>query len=167
MIGPLLPLIVIAPLLVAVAWGDLRHMRIPNPLVLAVVAVFALMALIDPPADLLGRVAVALAVLALGFAAFCLRLFGGGDVKMLAALMLFVPVSTLLLFSWVFVAAMLAGIALILGLRQSGRVTARAAAAGWKTFSGQSNRLNRFPMGISIALAGLLHPVVVTVLAAG
>lgn len=161
----LIPLIVIAPILVAVAWGDLRHLRIPNALALAAVAVFVVASLIAPPADLAWRLVVAASVLVLGFAAFCLRLFGGGDVKMLAALMLFIPVPTLMLFSWVFSAAMLAGIALILGLRRSPMLA--GAARGWKGLSPESARLGRFPMGISIALAGLVHPVAVTLLAAG
>lgn len=167
MIVPLMPLIVIAPILLAAGWSDLRHLRIPNALPLAAVAVFAVSTAIAPPADLAWRIVVASAVLLLGFAGFCLRLFGGGDVKMLAALMLFIPVPTLVLFSWVFSAAMLAGIALILGLRRSAAVAALAAGRGWKSLSDESNRLRRFPMGISIALAGLMHPVAVLLLAGG
>ncbi|WP_167852627.1 prepilin peptidase [Pseudotabrizicola sediminis] len=140
----------IAPLLVAMAYSDLNHMRIPNVLCLIALAVFGLAALIAPPDDLVARIVVAGSVFALGFAAFCLRILGGGDVKMLSALLLFVPVPTMPLFALVFSASMLAGIAIVLGLR---RLPA-AHRLGWKSISGSTG----FPMGLSIAMAGLLHP---------
>lgn len=157
--GPLViglfPLFCIAPLLVAAAWCDLRYMRIPNVLSLAAVAVFALAALVVPPDDLAARLTVAVSVFALGFVAFAFRLFGGGDVKLLSALMLFVPFAHLTLFANVFSASMLIGIALILGLRR----VIPAAGIGWVSFQS-----NKFPMGISIALAGLSFPVVALML---
>jgi len=98
----LLPLILLSPLLVQVAWSDLRSMRIPNALSLATVALFVLAALIATPGDLMGRCVMAGSVFAIGFAAFCLRIVGAGDVKFLAALILFVPVQLLPLFGIVF-----------------------------------------------------------------
>ncbi len=147
----MIPLLLIAPLLVAVAYSDLSRMRIPNVLSLVAMAVFGLVAIIATPDDLIARIAVAGTVFVLGFGAFCLRLFGGGDVKMLSALLLFVPVPTMPLFGVVFSASMLAGIAIVLGLR---RIPA-AHRLGWKSISGSTG----FPMGLSIAMAGLLHPV--------
>lgn len=146
----MVPLLLIAPLLVAVAYSDLSRMRIPNALSLVALVVFGLTALLAPPDDLVARVAVAATVFALGFGAFCLRLFGGGDVKMLSALLLFVPLPTMPLFGFVFSASMLAGIAIVLGLR---RIPA-AHRLGWKSISGSTG----FPMGLSIAMAGLIHP---------
>jgi len=146
----LMPLVLVAPLL---AWGavsDLRRMRIPNAVSLVLVAVFAVAAAVAPPDDLLPRVAIAAAVFAAGLLAYLFGLFGGGDVKMLSALLLFVPVPTLLLFAYVFSAAMLVGIAAVLALR---RLPA-ARRSGWKSISGATG----FPMGLSIALAGLAHP---------
>ncbi|OYX42317.1 MAG: hypothetical protein B7Z02_12300 [Rhodobacterales bacterium 32-67-9] len=148
--APMVPLLLIAPLLVAVAYSDLSRMRIPNALSLVAVAVFGLYALIAPPDDLVLRIAVAGTVFVLGFGAFCLGLFGGGDVKMLSALLLFVPTPTMPLFGFVFSASMLAGIAIVLGLR---RLPA-AHRLGWKSISGSTG----FPMGLSIAMAGLVHP---------
>lgn len=153
----LVPLLILAPVLVMVAWSDLRHLRIPNALSLVAIGLFALCAMMAPPADLGLRVGIAGMVFALGFIGFCRGLWGGGDVKFLAALMLFVPVTTLAVFSYVFSASMLAGIALVLGLR---RLPA-ASGFGWKSMSGST----KFPMGLSIAMAGLLHPLVVTLLA--
>lgn len=146
----LLPLAMIAPLLVWGAWSDLRRMRIPNAVSLIAVAVFAATAAVAPPDDLLPRVTIAAAVLGLGFASYLFGLFGGGDVKMLSALFLFVPVSTLPLFAHVFSASMLAGIVIVLALR---RLPA-AHRPGWKSVSGSTG----FPMGLSIAMAGIVHP---------
>ncbi|WP_347312262.1 prepilin peptidase [Defluviimonas sp. SAOS-178_SWC] len=148
--APLIPLLLIAPLLVVVAYADLSRMRIPNVLSLIALAVFGLVAVVAPPDDLLVRIAVAGTIFVLGFGAFCLRLFGGGDVKMLSALLLFVPVPTMPLFGYVFSASMLAGIVIVLGLR---RIPA-AHRLGWKSISGSTG----FPMGLSIAMAGILHP---------
>ncbi|WP_413872611.1 prepilin peptidase [Albidovulum sp.] len=153
----LLPLVMIAPLLAWGAWSDLRRMQIPNALSLAAVAVFAAAAAVAPPDDLLPRVTIAAAVLGIGFASYLFGLFGGGDVKMLSALLLFVPVSTLSLFAYVFSASMLAGILIVLSLR---RLPA-AQGLGWKSISGSTG----FPMGLSIAMAGIAHPAAVALAA--
>ena len=144
------PLILISPLLLAVAYCDLRFMRIPNLLSLLALAFFLAFALIFPSADFLSKIMAAAAVMLLGFIGFCFRLLGGGDVKILSALMLFVPTQSLMLFAFVFSASLLIGIAAILALRK----LPLAAGHRWKSVSGS----NKFPMGISIALAGIAHP---------
>lgn len=159
MIVAFLPLFAIAPLLAAVAYFDLRYMRIPNAISAMALVVFALWAAAFPPADLILRLVCAGVVFAAGFLAFSFRLFGGGDVKILAVLMLFVPVGSLTVFSYVFSAAMIAGILLIVGLRQ----LAVVRRSSWKALGGST----RFPMGISIALAGLCHPFVTMAFAGG
>lgn len=152
----LVPLILISPILVAVAYCDLRFMRIPNVLSVLILAIFVTASLIDPPDDLLARIAVAAAVFGLGFTGFCFRMLGGGDVKVLSALMLFVPLHSLGLFAYIFSAAMLVGIAAILTLRR----LPLAADHRWKSISGST----RFPMGVSIALAGIAHPLIIVAL---
>ncbi len=159
MIAAFAPLFVIAPLLAAVAYFDLRYMRIPNAISLLALAVFALWAAAFPPVDLTLRLLCAGLVFAAGFLAFSFRLLGGGDVKILGVLMLFVPVGSLPVFSYVFSAAMIAGIVLIVGLRQ----LAVIRRSSWKALGGST----RFPMGISIALAGLWHPFATMALAGG
>ncbi len=146
----LLPLVLIAPLLAWGAWSDLTRMKIPNALSLAAVAVFAATAAVAPADDLLPRLAIAAAVLGIGLVSYIFGLFGGGDVKMLSALLLFVPVSTLPLFAYVFSASMLAGITIVLALRR----LPSAHRPGWKSVSGSTG----FPMGLSIAMAGIVHP---------
>lgn len=146
-----LPLLLIAPFLVAVAYFDLRYMRIPNMLSLILLAVFAMVAIVSPPGDVMPRVAVAAAVLAVGIVAFGFRLFGGGDVKVLSALMLFIPVWSIGIFALVFSASLLAGIVAITVMRRI-RVLRHSTWTAFQTVT--------FPMGISIALAGLVHPFV-------
>ncbi|MDW4550600.1 prepilin peptidase [Defluviimonas sp. D31] len=146
----LIPLVLVAPLLVWMAYGDLRFLRIPNLLCIAMVAVFAVAVLVAPPPDLVARLVVAGAIFGLGFVTFCLGLFGGGDVKALSALMLFVPAATLPLFCMVFSASMMIGIAFVLGLR----AIPATGALDWASME----RSRKFPMGVSIAMAGMAHP---------
>jgi prepilin peptidase CpaA len=149
----LLPLILLAPVLAAVAYFDLRYMRIPNALVLIALALFVVSRPILGWPEMGLRLLAGAAVLVTGFVLFAMNLFGGGDAKMMAALMLFVPSGTYTLFGYGFSAAMLAGIGLILLLRTVPVLT----ASGWVSLQQRGT----FPMGISIAMAGLLHPVMV------
>lgn len=147
------PLLLIAPLLIAAAYCDLRFMRIPNSISLILVAVFVVAALLYPPPDVLTRLTAASIVFGLGFTAFGFHLIGAGDVKLLSALVLFIPANGLILFANLFSASLLIGVASILLLRRS----RFAGAPGWKSLSGS----RKFPMGISIALAGLAFPAAV------
>ncbi len=66
------------------AWSDLLRLRIPNPVVLGIAALYPLHVLSAPaPVDWLGGLMVAGVVLAAGFALFALRVIGGGDAKLL------------------------------------------------------------------------------------
>lgn len=151
-----LPLILLAPVLLTVAYFDLRFMRIPDILTLIVLAVFVVTVAVFPPADLWTRVIVAASVFGLGFIGFAFRLIGGGDVKILSALMLVVPTSGIVVFANVFSASMFAGILLVLAIRQVPQIN----SLGWKSFGGS----HKFPMGLSIALAGLSFPLVAMVM---
>lgn len=155
----IVPMLLLAPVLMAVAYFDLRFMRIPNILSLMVLAVFAVAAFFFPPADLLARLVIATSVLLLGFIGFSFRLIGGGDVKILSALMLVVPTSGIVVFANVFSISMFAGIILVLAIRRFPQVN----SLGWKSFGGS----HKFPMGLSIALAGLAFPVVSLVMQGG
>lgn len=146
-----LPLIAAAPLLVAMAFGDFRWMRIPNALVLTMLALFALSAPFTLTLEEVTiRVIVAAVVFLLGFAAFAFNVMAGGDVKGLAALMLFVPTAQLATFGFTFSFAMLVGMGFALGLRHAfGSPDSRFVSLATK---------KGYPMGVSIALAGLLLP---------
>ena len=78
-----------AALLVWAAVTDIRTMRIPNRIVIAIVALYPLWLLTHPaPIDGLWAVTMAAGVLLAGFAAFSAGLIGGGDAKLLAAVSL-------------------------------------------------------------------------------
>jgi prepilin peptidase CpaA len=147
---PILPLVLIGPLLIATILGDLRNLRIPNAYSLIGLAVFAAGVLAWPPQDLISRLIVAVLVFLAGYAGFARGLVGGGDVKILAVLMLFIPVPTLVLFANLLSACLLVGVALVLALR---RIPVEPPA-GWSGIWGGQG----FPMGLSIGMAGLLHP---------
>ena len=144
-----LPLILLIPVLCAVAWNDLRHMRIPNLLVLLALGLFVICMPLLGWTEIAWRLGVAFAVLVLGSIGFALRLVGGGDVKMLAALMLFVPSQTLNGFGYGLALALVLGVVFVLALRAMpfprGGDLAVIRSPG------------KFPMGVSIALAGILH----------
>ena len=136
-------------LLVAVIICDLRLMRLPNLLVLLFVMVFATtVAWTLPLSELVWRVGVALAVLLVGAAANAAKLMGGGDAKIIAALVLFFPRESLLYFAFVFCICMIVGIVGLLVLRRF----LRTKNPTWRGLKDGE----RYPMGLSIGIAGLI-----------
>jgi prepilin peptidase CpaA len=82
--------VVLALLLVA-CYTDLRSLRIPNPVPIAVAGLFLPFAIATEMSvnDVLLHLAAGASVLAAGFAVFAIGLrFGGGDIKLLSALAL-------------------------------------------------------------------------------
>ena len=152
----LFPLILMFPILLAVGYSDLRNMRIPNALSIVAVIIFIATAFMLPLHEVGLRLIASLVTLLIGFVAFALRIFGGGDIKILAALMLFIPSQTLALFAFVISASILVGIGLVMTLRTA----PGAQQSNWKSLQAKA----KFPMGISISLAGLLHPFLVSAL---
>lgn len=153
----LIPLALLSPVLVATAYCDLRHMRIPNALSLIFLTVFLLSAPFLLSGDeVLFRLTTSAAFLAIGFGLFALRLIGGGDVKILSALLLFVPSATISAFMFLFSTTMVLGIALMPLLR----ALPGAGGSGWVSLQPSAG----FPMGISIAMAGLAHPPAMAIL---
>ncbi len=131
------------------AASDLRELRIPNLLSIAAVVLFIGCAPFVAFDEILLRLLSVAAVFAVGFMLFALRILGGGDVKLLSALMLFIPTSSLMAFGYVFSASMLVGIVLIAALRKR----PVRMAEDWASVQ----QPNTLPMGISIAFAGLTH----------
>lgn len=139
----------LAALMAAVIWCDLKFMRLPNLLVLMLVVVFAATVTWKLPLAVLGaRVGVALAVLVLGAMANAAKLLGGGDVKVLAALVLFFPTEQLLAFAFTLCICMIAGIVALVMLRR----ILRGKGATWRGLQEGA----RYPMGLSIGAAGLI-----------
>lgn len=78
------------PLMVLTAWWDLKHLKIPNWLVLGVLATFLITGLWGLPLETFAwRLLYGAIALCLGFGLFALGGIGGGDAKMLAALVPF------------------------------------------------------------------------------
>ena len=148
----LLPLMLFAPVLVFAGASDLTRMRIPNWTSLAAIGLFVLALPILGLDEALWRLAVAGTIFALGLGLWALRMFGAGDVKLLSALLLLVPVAEIALFWQVLSASLLIGLAAVTGLRASGVLR----ATGWTSMRAHG----QFPMGISIALAGVALPLV-------
>lgn len=139
----------LVPLLIAVILYDVRFMRLPNLLALLFAMVFAVtIAWTLPLGELVWRVGVALIVLSIGIAANTAKLLGGGDVKILSALVLFVPRSHLLASAFILCICMIVGIFVLLSLR-------RLLRGVYPTWSGLQEGA-RYPMGISIGMAGLI-----------
>jgi prepilin peptidase CpaA len=146
------PILLIAPLLVLAAYCDLRFLRIPNPVSATLVLFYVVFAILFPPDDLMARMLAVAAVFSTGFLAFAFGLVGAGDVKLLSALLLFVPSDQLILFANIFSASLLIGVTCIVLLRH----VQFQGLAGWKSMS----EPKAFPMGLSIALAGLTFPAI-------
>ena len=145
---PYIGLLAIAPILVYAAYSDLRQLRIPNWTSIVMLAVFAILLPTLPMSEILDRVLLALIVLSLGFVLFAVNALGAGDVKLLSALVLFVPSGQVALFFLIFSPALLLGIVAICLMRAH----PPARMAGWQSIVTPA----AFPMGISIALTGLV-----------
>lgn len=141
-----LPSLMIAPVLVWIAWTDLRLMRISNAAVLAAMTIFVLTVPLIGWSEAALRLVVALAVFAAGFALFAWRFVRGGDVKMAAALMLFVPFGTYAQFALLFLVALAVGIAALQILRLAPMTRTLRAIS--------SRTAGDFPVGLAIALSG-------------
>jgi prepilin peptidase CpaA len=142
---PLLPALAV---LVASAVSDLRHLRIPNSHVLLVLAIFVVTAPLVLTLPELGiRLLGAAIAFGIGFVLFALRLFGGGDVKMLSVVLLLVPSADVVLFLRLFAGALL--------ISSLGMVVLQRAAVGdrlgWESF----RRRGHVPVGVSIAIAAI------------
>ncbi|MAS43714.1 MAG: hypothetical protein CML46_03965 [Rhodobacteraceae bacterium] len=143
--------VALTPLLVAAAVWDLRRMRIPNKLNAAMALLFVVLGPLTLPPEALGwRALGAVIVLALGFGLFALRRMGGGDVKMLGACALFVAPATVALALQLLAVGLLVGLA---GVRLAKAVT-RGRARGWHALAPGAER---FPMGVSIAMAMIAY----------
>lgn len=145
----LVPLLVLIPVLLSAALSDLRALRIPNSHVLTALALFVLSAgaFVTLP-EIALRLIAATIVFGIGFGLFALRLFGGGDVKMLAVTTLFIPSDLWLNFAQALSVALLLGSAGIVLLQRP----ALARRLPWES----ARQTGRLPMGISIALTPLL-----------
>lgn len=135
----------VLPIAFWVAWSDMARMKIPNKAVIALGVVFAGIGLLALPLEVWAWRWVHLAVvLAIGFLANMARLLGAGDAKFAAAMAPFIHRDDLVMFGYLFAAALLAGFAIH---RLAKRVPAlRRRTEGWESWVRKD-----FPMGLSLA----------------
>jgi prepilin peptidase CpaA len=133
------------------AASDASRYTIPNAAVLALAAVFLPYALLTlSPLAVLAHAGVALAAFAVGAGLFALRIMGGGDVKLIAAVGLWAgPASAL---PALFVMAIVGGV-LALAMVAASVVRTRLAIAGFGT-PGPTVKSLPLPYGVAIAAAG-------------
>jgi prepilin peptidase CpaA len=160
-------------LLVAAALSDITRYRIPNTIVYAIVAAFAVGAIFNFawPA-IVWPVLAGVAMFLLGAGLFALGLFGGGDVKLIAAMALWTSFADLPRFLLIMGAAGgLIGLVLLLKRRRQQPAMASSApppadaaaveaagAAASETPPSEPPRPTRkshIPYGVGIAVAGL------------
>ena len=113
-------LFIVVPLLLAVILYDLRFMRIPNKLVV----LFAVVALVMAPfqigvEEILWRFGIAGIVFLGGLIFYARGMMGAGDVKLLAVLMLLIPVEGLSAFTMLLSLSMLLGVAVLMSARSA------------------------------------------------
>ncbi|WP_138935025.1 A24 family peptidase [Roseovarius arcticus] len=139
----------VIPLLLAVIAYDMRFMRIPNWLV----TLFVIVAICSLPfsvswIELKWRLIAGAGVFLVSLLIFAQRLIGGGDVKLLTALTLLIPVCALQLFGMILSLSIFASVLALFITRRAmlGRPTR------WLAISDRSG----FPMGLAIGVAGII-----------
>ncbi len=161
--GHLWVLLVAALLLCATAASDFKHYRIPNQHVLFLLALFPIWALLTPqPPSVLMHCAVGAVALIFGMGLYALRLLGGGDVKLLAALALWAGLPHIL--SLLAITAIAGGVvALVYGISHiiKKRASQKAALAGDLAAGlaagkalGNASAPGVIPYGLAIAAGG-------------
>lgn len=130
-------------LLIAAAISDIRSRIISNRLNLTIAAMAVPMWLFsaDPLwPNLAYQIAAAFGVFLIFFAMFAVGAMGGGDVKLIAAIMLWVPISLML--------PTLMVMAILGGILSAGMLI-------WATTNRQDKASIKVPYGVAIAAAGL------------
>lgn len=145
----LILLVAVSPVVLASAVSDLRQLKIRNLHVLTALGLFAVLApfLLDLD-ELPSRLLAAGVTFAICFGLFALRVIGGGDAKMLPAVMLFVPAAEVVLFLRIFAVA-LGAVSLCALLVQRSPAFRRL---GWSSVQEQ----RQVPVGVAIAAAVVL-----------
>lgn len=153
-------------LLLAAAISDISRYRIPNTVVYAIVAAFAVGAAFNLPWPAIGwSVLAGVGMFLLGAGLFALGLFGGGDVKLIAAMALWTGLTDLPRFLLVMTAAggLLGIVWMVKRRRQQPALVSSAVSsddapsseAAPSDGSSGPKISNRIPYGVAIAVAGL------------
>lgn len=148
-------LVLAAGLTVAAALSDLRRLRIPNRLcglIAGLYPVYGLSLSVTPP--WMAAALVAVAVLAVGFALFAVGFFGGGDVKLLAALALWSGTTGIL--PLLAITAVAGGLMALIAASPLKYLTALASEKCGNLILRDALLAGRLPYGLAIAAGGLM-----------
>lgn len=142
-------------IMIHAAIGDLRTMRIPNRLILLLLAgyVVAVPLFGLTLSDVTWAIAAALAVLAFGFLCFYRNWMGGGDVKLLTVAALWLGAGHVVPFIF-YTSIFGAGLTLMLLIFRQVRLPAALQGREW--ISRLHRRETAVPYGVAIAAAGVL-----------
>lgn len=143
-------------LMVYAAYSDLKSYRLPNFISLILMVGFAVvMAVLQPPLSAVGwHIGVGAILFVVGFILFATGLFGGGDVKVIAALGLWLgPVNVL---PFLMLMAVFGGVlAVVLLVFRKIRIPQK-----WlenSAIAGLHSKEEGIPYGVAIALAALIE----------
>lgn len=145
--APFLLLVLLAALLLAAGLEDVRRREIANSTNLAIALLAPLWWWANhlaPWPDVALQIAAAAAVFALFVGAFAAGWMGGGDVKMIGALALWLPLGGL------------AGMLMTMSLVGGGVTLAMMVERHWRRRSDEPSAPVEVPYGVAIAMAGLL-----------
>lgn len=139
---------VVILLLIYAGYSDLRRLRIPNWISIVLVLAFLPIAATLPWPEIYSRLIIVAVVFGIGLALFAMNTLGAGDVKLLAALLLFVQSQQAALFFLLLSATLLIGLTAVVLVRKM----PVAQRSNFKALATPGV----FPMGVSISSAGLI-----------
>jgi prepilin peptidase CpaA len=150
-------LLILAALLALAAVEDARRLVIPNRLPIAIALLFPAYALAAPDAvDVLGSLQFAAISFAAGFVLFVLRIVGGGDAKLFAAVALWAGPPLFASFALVTaVTGAVIALAMLTIRRFAGSPAPAPSAAGSEAAAVRALRRAELPYGVAIAAGGL------------
>ncbi len=136
-------------ILAIAAASDVRHRRIPNWTVLALIALFAVMAIAFGGRGFVSALVAAGIALVISVGLYALRLIGAGDSKLLTAVALFAGLGylPLLVLATALAGGVIAGVSL---------VTRPTRALTMFTMRGKGDWGRGIPYGVAIAVGGVL-----------
>ncbi len=134
----------VLPICLWVAWSDLRHMKIPNNAVMALVVIYLVIGLVALPLDIYAWRWVHLVVVLLaGIALNAIGALGAGDAKFAAAAAPFIAIGDLKLVLLILAATMFFGYIIH---RIAKHTALRRLAPHWVSWT----REGKYPMGLSL-----------------
>jgi prepilin peptidase CpaA len=147
----------VTPIAIYIAWNDMRSMKITNASVLALVFVYAVIGPFAFGLELYAWQWLHLpVVLAVCMALWTLRVMGGGDAKIIAAMSPIFMVGDLLLITQLFAACLLGALA----VHSLFRFTAlKNIAPDWKSWTAG----RYFPKGLPLSMTLLFYLLIVAV----